>query len=183
MAHNSPVVMYQQDNGYNETGDIVVVDGTTEVNFSLIHDGIETMTKATKDETFTNMKEAYCHRQDGTYNDTFRPPQQCIPLTIANTHQLPDTAVCTPEYKPRSTIRVEHHVSTVVPVELQLDFLRTLKKLNISIQRTDQSRTVVKRLHSSDENFFYTSEWLEVQQNRHIFAQMIYNDSLTRTVF
>jgi hypothetical protein len=177
MAHNSPVVMYQQHNEYNETGDIVVVDGTTEVNFSLIHDGIETMTKATKDESFTNMREAYCHRQDGTYNYTFRPP------TIAYTHQLPDTAVCTPEYKPRSTIRVEHHVSTVVPVELQLDFLRTLKKLNKSIQRTDQSRTVVKRLHSSDENFFYTSKWLEVQQNRHVFAQMIYNDSLTRTVF
>jgi hypothetical protein len=177
MAHNSPVVMYQQDNEYNETGDIVVVDGTTEVNFSLIHDGIETMTKATKDESFTNMKEAYCHRHDGTYNDTFRPP------TIANMHQFPDTAVCTPEYKPRSIIRVEHHVSTVVPVELQLEFLRTLKKLNKSIQRTDQSRTVVKRLHSSDENVFYTSKWLEVQQNRQIFAQMIYNDSLTRTVF
>jgi hypothetical protein len=93
--------------------------------------------------------------------------------------------VCSPESQPKTTDSVDSLTTTTTtvidPVELQLEFLRTLKKLDRSIQRTNQSRSMVKRLHTA--SFLERSEWHQIEEDRQQFAEMIHHDSLTRTVF
>jgi hypothetical protein len=89
-------------------------------------------------------------------------------------------------------------------VELQLEFLRTLKKLNKSMHRTDQSRefyirslrryyqtarTLGKdRYHPSDHHnnelrYFTTPDFYQSLQIRQEFAKMVHHDCLYRTAF
>ena len=83
-------------------------------------------------------------------------------------------------------------------VELQIKFLRALKKLNKSMQRTDQSRMFFVRtlqkqqhrlpLYQTDHNdgglrYFTSPEWYQKQQYRRQFAKIVHYDCLYRTVF
>jgi hypothetical protein len=119
-------------------------------------------------------------------SEVFGNSERC-PLEYAD-HSSP--ALCSPESQPKATLSVDSFATnttcnsstTVIdPVELQLEFLRTLKKLDRSIQRTDQSRSVIKRLHAA--SFMDRSEWHQIEEHRQQFAEMIHRDSLTRTVF
>jgi hypothetical protein len=94
--------------------------------------------------------------------------------------------------------------NSIHTVELQLEFLRTLKKLYKSIQRTDESRNILQRQrfvythenaynhhhHHHDHNhcsqsinYFTTRQWYETELYRKQFKQIIQNDCLHRTVF
>ena len=74
-----------------------------------------------------------------------------------------------------STINTYTNTNHIDWVELQLEFLRTLKKLDKSMQRTDQSRIFFMRAmykqhhHHMDDNglrYFTSPEWYKKQQDR-----------------
>ena len=89
--------------------------------------------------------------------------------------------VVTPDYKPK----VQAPPLEFNAVELQLEYLRTLKKLAKSMRRSDETRSIVKRQRSSDndENFFMTRRWSELEQDRNKISKIIHHDSTHRTVF
>jgi hypothetical protein len=69
-------------------------------------------------------------------------------------------------------------------VEVQIEFLRTIKKLNKSIQRTDQSRVMIRKLHPILHDAYFTSpRWYVSEHQRHCLTQSIQHDCLYRTVF
>ncbi len=79
------------------------------------------------------------------------------------------------------------HTNRIYNVELHIEFLRTLKKLNKSMQRTDQSRTfflrALVRHHHYRQGYFTSPEWYRSQQERQQMTKSVHYDSLHRTVF
>ena len=82
---------------------------------------------------------------------------------------------------------INTHANGIDKVELQIEFLRTLKKLNKSMQRTDQSRTfffrALVRHHHYRQGYFTSPEWIKSQQERQQMTKIVHYDALHRTVF
>jgi hypothetical protein len=106
-------------------------------------------------------------------------PPPSPPMKAEDPH-LGRVVVVHEESKPN----VQDHPLEVNQVELQLDYLRTLKKLAMSMRRSDETRSIVKRQRGDDKNnFFMTPRWNELEQNRSMIFKVIQLDSSTRTVF
>jgi hypothetical protein len=148
-----------------------------------------------------------CSSDDVTINDQYSTLSQISQPLNMLTHST--FAALTTDLHDTDYIAIPRIINTITTintgtnwVELQIEFLRTLKKLNKSIQRTDQSRLFFMRaLHRHHRNhhclnnthstqndddewrFFTSPEWYKSQQDRHEFAKIVHHDCLYRTAF
>lgn len=136
----------------------------------------------------------FCSSQDITTNDEISnlpkmsPPPQTM-YGVSSLIPTINTTIC-------------NSINNTDWVELHIEFLRTLKKLNKSIQRTDQSRIFFIRAlhrhhwmhhnnhhkHNSKNNnnrngdnelrYFTSPEWYKSQQDRQEFAKIVHHDCL-----
>jgi hypothetical protein len=69
--------------------------------------------------------------------------------------------------------------------ELQRQYIRTLKKLNKSMRRSNETRSIIKCQRGNDEKSFYTSRrWSELEQDRYkIFKSIQIQHEIVRPVF
>jgi hypothetical protein len=114
--------------------------------------------------------------------DEEESPRTPLPPMLPVDDLLESVAEVTPESKPK--LQTPQDVNSV---ELQLEYLRTLKKLTKSMRRSDETRSIVKRQRLSDSdgssNFFQTSRWSELELSRQKIAKLIHHESTKRNVF
>jgi hypothetical protein len=148
-------------------------------------------------------------QQEMDNNDCPRtpPPRADAAADDADPHL--GRVVITPDYRHptrilSTTTTTTHHNTASLDmetVELQLEYLRTLKKLAKLMRRSDETRAIVKRQRTMDSgyhhhndhddewgggaarNFFASSRWGELEYTRNKVAKMIHYESATRAVF
>jgi hypothetical protein len=115
------------------------------------------------------------------------PPRPHPELQVADPHL--GRVVVTPDFKPKTVTVAPPEIDTPTDmdtVELQLEYLRTLKRLARLMRRSDETRSIVKRrrFDKCDKNNFFTSpRWRELEQTRSEVATLIYHQSAAKKVF
>jgi hypothetical protein len=115
------------------------------------------------------------------------PPRPHPELAAADPHL--GRVVVTPDFKPKTVTVTPPDIDTpadIDTVELQLEYLRTLKRLARLMRRSDETRSIVKR-HRTDmcanDSFFTSPRWRELELTRSEVATLIYHQSVAKKVF
>jgi hypothetical protein len=121
------------------------------------------------------------------------PPRPHPELQFADPHL--GRVVVTPDFKPKTLTITPSDMDTsleigtppdIDTVELQLEYLRTLKRLARLMRRSDETRSIVKRQRSDQcgkDNFFTSPRWRELEQTRSEVATLIHHQSAVKKVF
>ena len=150
---------------------------------------LDTFTSHSTDDALPSF--TYCSIDDKTMNSSPSMVMSDGSTSRVNTNCMAhssSTAMSTMIQTTTTDIKsINTHTNGIDKVELQIEFLRTLKKLNKSMQRTDQSRTfffrALVRHHHYRQGYFTSPEWIKSQQERQQMTKIVHYDALHRTVF